>query len=101
MPPEKDYDHKPDGSVWRRGKCTCGNTLYKKNLTTGTLEFLSARRSPFSLDQVPVDGVTQFSITCDQCQQKHHVIGVQEGINMNDLSTHELANDDNGGTIVT
>ena len=35
-----------DGTVWREGNCACGNKMYKKNLTTNTMEFLIRKNGP-------------------------------------------------------
>jgi hypothetical protein len=94
------YEHKSDGSVWRRGKCQCGNTIYRKNMDSGALEFLSVRHKPFEITPVAVDGMSQFTVTCDQCSGEHIVVGVFEGVKVADeISTVELANEDTESTL--
>lgn len=68
--------HEADGTVSRRFLCQCGNSIYKKNLTTGTISFL-ARGAEIQI--TPIGDVTQNIIRCDGCKAEHIVVGIVEG----------------------
>ncbi len=76
-------EHNRDGSVSRRFVCECGNSVYKKNLTTGAMEFL-ARRESHSITLLPVDNVSQAEIICPSCKASHLVVDVKEGIGVSE-----------------
>lgn len=69
--------HEDDGSVSRRFVCQCGHSVYKKNLTTDTISFLSRGAE---IQITPVGDVTQNIIRCERCKAEHIVVGVAEGI---------------------
>ena len=82
MKEEDIYEKKGDGSVWRKATCDCGNVIYKKNLTTGTIQFLSVRKTPKNVRQIPVNNVCQNEVFCENCGAGHIVIEVEESINL-------------------
>ena len=78
------------GTVWRRCVCDCGNVVYKKNLTTGEIQFLS-KKGPKYVEQIPVNNVAQNGFPCEVCGMKHYVIHVAEGVSVSD--EHFIHND--------
>ncbi len=65
-----------DGSVWRTAVCSCGVTIYKKNITSNEIEFLIKRdRAGFYLSQTisPHDRRSVVMITCPHCKAGHLV----------------------------
>lgn len=68
-----------DGSVWKRLVCSCGNSVYKKNLTNGTITFL-ARGADKEIRSIPLNNVTQQIIKCEMCGKEHIDVGIFEGM---------------------
>ena len=72
-----------DGSVWRTAICSCGTTIYKKNLTSNEIEFLVKRdRQGFYLNQVvyPLGNPSVIKIICPNCKSGHIVCHISENI---------------------
>jgi Uncharacterized protein conserved in bacteria len=77
--PTVKHIKKTDGTVWRDGVCECGNKVYKKNLTTGEIEFLIKRDRPgFYEHQVikPLNNPSANEFTCSKCGLKHIVADI-------------------------
>lgn len=81
---ENLHEKHPDGSVWRRFICDCGKVVYKKNLTTGTLQFISGSRKPKDIKQLHNGGVAQNKIFCEFCGMGHIVVDVVENIGLSE-----------------
>lgn len=77
------FENHKDGSLYRRLICECGNSVYKKNLKTGVIEFL-ARTGGKQVEPIPLDGVSQTKVFCEKCGSGHIVLGVQEGLGISD-----------------
>lgn len=74
-----------DGTVWRTAVCSCGATMYKKNLTTNEIEFLVKRdHQGFYLSQLiaPLNELSVIKITCPNCKANHIIGHVSENIQM-------------------
>lgn len=76
-------EHNRDGSVSRRFVCECGNSVYKKNLTTGAIEFL-ARQGSNKITPIPLDNVSQVEIMCPVCKTGHLLVDVKEGVGISE-----------------
>jgi hypothetical protein len=76
-------EHNRDGSVSRRFVCECGNSVYKKNLTTGAIEFL-ARQGANKITPIPLDNVSQVEIMCPACKTGHLLVDVKEGVGISE-----------------
>lgn len=72
-----------DGTMYKRLICECGNSLYKKNIKTGVIEFL-ARKGGKQIKPLPLNGVSQTEIFCERCGKGHLLVDVQEGMRASD-----------------
>ena len=84
------FENHKDGSMYRRLICECGNSVYKKNLKTGVIEFL-ARKGGKQIKPLPLNGVAQTEVFCEKCEKGHIIVDVQEGLNA--LDEHSLHSD--------
>lgn len=82
------FEGHEQGNLYRRLICECGNSVYKKNLKTGVIEFL-ARKGGKQIKPIPLGGVAQTEVFCEKCGRGHIVVDVQEGSGIeDDLTLH-------------
>lgn len=64
-----------DGSMHRRFICSCGNVVYKKNLTTGEYTLLDKN---YKSKLLPCGNQGEYTFLCD-CGLEHIVRNIKEG----------------------
>lgn len=92
MPP-KLYK-RSDDTVWRDHICTCGKTIYKKNLTASTMEILVSKNNQQELKflkQKIRGDLNEIALTCAYCDAEHIVVNIRENIKFVDDVDNSLA----------
>ena len=82
--PQNIIEKHPDGSTTRRFVCQCGNSVYRKNLATDVIEFISRKGTPKNIRPLQTDNVSKIEIFCEACGNSHLVFGIHEGTTISD-----------------